>query len=229
MAVSDEQIARINFLARKAKGEGLSLAERQEQIELRQAYIQAVKDSLTPLLESIRVVEVKEEVDIVSVQMDTTTTEIEAVYMERVETDLIMEPDAAEVAEMAEEIAELALPDIEEAAEDGAFPELADVTAEPAYAVESDDLAMALHPIETAELDTLEDLDVTGIPEVADFEPTAETGTLTEEAGWGDPVAEPGDLPGIEPMAIDEIEIADLPELEPVAFDEAEPTDDANA
>jgi uncharacterized protein YnzC (UPF0291/DUF896 family) len=92
VAVSEEQIARINFLARKSKAEGLTLEERQEQIDLRNAYIKAVKDSLTPLLDSIRVVEVTEEIDVVSVQMDGQTTEIEAVYMERVDVESAQEP-----------------------------------------------------------------------------------------------------------------------------------------
>ncbi|MBC7543124.1 MAG: DUF896 domain-containing protein [Candidatus Sericytochromatia bacterium] len=57
MAVNDEQVARINFLARKAKAEGLSLEERQEQISLRQAYVAAVRENLTGILETITVVD----------------------------------------------------------------------------------------------------------------------------------------------------------------------------
>jgi uncharacterized protein YnzC (UPF0291/DUF896 family) len=85
VAVSDEQIARINFLARKSKAEGLTLEERQEQIELRQAYIKAVKDSLAPLLDSITVIEVDENGEPVAQIKHGQKTEIETVYTERVE------------------------------------------------------------------------------------------------------------------------------------------------
>ena len=82
MAVNDEQVGRINFLARKAKAEGLTLEERQEQIELRQAYVAAVRENLTGILESIKVVDVDHEVDVVAVELDGTTGEVEAVFME---------------------------------------------------------------------------------------------------------------------------------------------------
>lgn len=60
MAITDDQMARINFLARKSKAEGLTDAEKVEQHELRMAYVAAVKASLTPLLESITVVAIDE-------------------------------------------------------------------------------------------------------------------------------------------------------------------------
>lgn len=56
MTISDEQLARINFLARKSRTEGLSEEEKAEQHTLRRAYVDAVKASLTPLLDSITVV-----------------------------------------------------------------------------------------------------------------------------------------------------------------------------
>ena len=56
--ISPEKIARINELARKAKGgEGLTPAEREEQAALRREYIDAVRQSLQPQLESIRYVD----------------------------------------------------------------------------------------------------------------------------------------------------------------------------
>lgn len=57
MAISDEQLARINFLARKSRSQGLTEEEKAEQHALRRAYVDAVKASLTPLLESITVVD----------------------------------------------------------------------------------------------------------------------------------------------------------------------------
>ncbi|MEB3329126.1 MAG: DUF896 domain-containing protein [Candidatus Sericytochromatia bacterium] len=56
--ISPEKIARINELARKSRlPEGLTAAERDEQASLRQAYIEAVRASLQPQLESIRLVD----------------------------------------------------------------------------------------------------------------------------------------------------------------------------
>ncbi|MGD8191147.1 DUF896 domain-containing protein [Brevibacillus ginsengisoli] len=59
--VSDEEIKRINELAKKSKETGLNEEEKQEQHELRQKYIQAVRSSLRANLESIRYVEDLEE------------------------------------------------------------------------------------------------------------------------------------------------------------------------
>jgi uncharacterized protein YnzC (UPF0291/DUF896 family) len=55
--VTPEEIKRINELAKKAKTEGLSEQEKQEQQVLRQKYIDAVKASLRANLESIRFVD----------------------------------------------------------------------------------------------------------------------------------------------------------------------------
>lgn len=55
--VTPEEIKRINELAKKAKTEGLSEQEKQEQQVLRQKYIDAVKASLRANLESIRIVD----------------------------------------------------------------------------------------------------------------------------------------------------------------------------
>lgn len=51
--MTDEQIQRINALARKAREEGLNDAEREEQLGLRRAYIDAVKKSLKGHLDHI--------------------------------------------------------------------------------------------------------------------------------------------------------------------------------
>lgn len=50
--ITDEQLARINALARKSKApEGLAEAEKTEQAALRRAYVEAVKASLRDHLE----------------------------------------------------------------------------------------------------------------------------------------------------------------------------------
>lgn len=51
MPVTQEQIDRINQLARKSKAEGLTAAEKEEQAKLRRIYIDAVKASLVGQLE----------------------------------------------------------------------------------------------------------------------------------------------------------------------------------
>ena len=48
-----KDIARINELARKAKGEGLSEEEKQEQQDLRRAYIEAMRGNIRSHLDSI--------------------------------------------------------------------------------------------------------------------------------------------------------------------------------
>lgn len=60
--INEEQIARINALARKSKGEGLTPDEQAEQQALRRAYIDAVKASLRPQLDSIRFVDEQGEI-----------------------------------------------------------------------------------------------------------------------------------------------------------------------
>lgn len=51
------KLNRINELARKAKGEGLTDAEREEQAKLRQEYIALVRMNLRSQLDSIDLVE----------------------------------------------------------------------------------------------------------------------------------------------------------------------------
>lgn len=55
--MEQEKIARINALARKAKAEGLTEEEKQEQAQLRQEYIAAYRADLIRQLDSITVVE----------------------------------------------------------------------------------------------------------------------------------------------------------------------------
>ena len=50
--ITDEQVQRINALARKGRTEGLTEAEKAEQAALRRAYIDAVKASLESHLEN---------------------------------------------------------------------------------------------------------------------------------------------------------------------------------
>ncbi|MBR6424750.1 MAG: DUF896 domain-containing protein [Oscillospiraceae bacterium] len=52
-----KDIARINELARKAKGEGLSEEEKQEQQRLRQAYVAEFRRSLQAQLDNTVIVE----------------------------------------------------------------------------------------------------------------------------------------------------------------------------
>lgn len=56
--ITPDKLDRINALARKAKSpDGLTASEKDEQASLRREYIDAVKESLRPQLESIRYVE----------------------------------------------------------------------------------------------------------------------------------------------------------------------------
>lgn len=55
--VTQQQIDRINALARKAKAEGLSDAERDEQKMLRELYIASFRESLVSQLESTYIVD----------------------------------------------------------------------------------------------------------------------------------------------------------------------------
>lgn len=50
--MTNEQIARINELARKSKAEGLTLEEQKEQKELREAYIEGFRRSLKAQLDN---------------------------------------------------------------------------------------------------------------------------------------------------------------------------------
>jgi len=55
--ITEEMIARINVLAKKAKTEGLTESEKEEQQELRRAYIDAFKKNLRSQLNNIDVQE----------------------------------------------------------------------------------------------------------------------------------------------------------------------------
>lgn len=55
--VTEEKIARINYLAKKSKEQGLTDAEKQEQAKLRAEYVSAVKANLKSQLDSIKIVE----------------------------------------------------------------------------------------------------------------------------------------------------------------------------
>ena len=57
--ITQEQINRINELARKSKSEGLTEAEKEEQAVLRRVYIDAVKASLTANLDNTYVMDRK--------------------------------------------------------------------------------------------------------------------------------------------------------------------------
>lgn len=55
--LSKEKINRINELSKKSKGEGLTLKESKEQIELRKEYINTFRSSFKNHLHSIKVVD----------------------------------------------------------------------------------------------------------------------------------------------------------------------------
>ncbi|MDR2833120.1 MAG: DUF896 domain-containing protein [Streptococcaceae bacterium] len=55
--ITEEQIARINELAKKKKEEGLNEEEVKEQAELRQAYVNAFRTNLRAQLENIEIVD----------------------------------------------------------------------------------------------------------------------------------------------------------------------------
>lgn len=57
--VTEEQIYRINALARKSKTEGLTEEEKAEQAVLRRAYIDSFKESLVANLENTYIVDEK--------------------------------------------------------------------------------------------------------------------------------------------------------------------------
>ncbi len=56
--MEQNKIDRINALAKKAKGEGLTSEEEKERAELRAEYIAAFRSSLRSQLENVRIVEV---------------------------------------------------------------------------------------------------------------------------------------------------------------------------
>jgi len=55
--MDEKQLARINELARKSKGEGLTAAEKEEQAKLRQEYIASVRMNLKSQLDNIDIEE----------------------------------------------------------------------------------------------------------------------------------------------------------------------------
>ena len=57
--ITQEQINRINELARKSKSEGLTEEEKAEQAVLRRAYIDSVKASLTSNLDNTYIMDEK--------------------------------------------------------------------------------------------------------------------------------------------------------------------------
>lgn len=57
--MEQSKIDRINEFARKAKSEGLTPEEKEEQNQLRQEYIKAYRESLRSQLESIKIVDEK--------------------------------------------------------------------------------------------------------------------------------------------------------------------------
>jgi uncharacterized protein YnzC (UPF0291/DUF896 family) len=57
MTVTNEQIARINELARKKKSEGLTEVELAEQAQLRRVYIDSVKANFRSQVETIKVID----------------------------------------------------------------------------------------------------------------------------------------------------------------------------
>lgn len=57
MAITEEQIGRINELARKKKAEGLTESELEEQAVLRRAYLDGVRESLRAQVETVKLVD----------------------------------------------------------------------------------------------------------------------------------------------------------------------------
>ncbi len=57
--ITQEQINRINELARKSKAEGLTETEKEEQAKLRRLYIDSFKESLVGQLENTYIVDEK--------------------------------------------------------------------------------------------------------------------------------------------------------------------------
>lgn len=55
--ISKEKLSRINFLAKKAKQEGLTTEEKQEQQSLRQEYLDSFKKSFKKQIENVTVID----------------------------------------------------------------------------------------------------------------------------------------------------------------------------
>ncbi|MBR1623495.1 MAG: DUF896 domain-containing protein [Pseudobutyrivibrio sp.] len=61
--MTEKDIARINELYHKSKGEGLTAAEKEEQAKLRRAYIDAIKGNVRAQLNNIDIVDEKGNVE----------------------------------------------------------------------------------------------------------------------------------------------------------------------
>ncbi|MBD8068206.1 DUF896 domain-containing protein [Bacillus sp. PS06] len=57
--LSSEKIARINYLSKKSKAEGLTKAEKEEQQELRQEYLSVFRNSMTDTLHTVKIIDPK--------------------------------------------------------------------------------------------------------------------------------------------------------------------------
>lgn len=57
MAITNEQVERINELARKHKAEGLTEAETSERAELRRIYLDSVRENLRGQVEAVKLVD----------------------------------------------------------------------------------------------------------------------------------------------------------------------------
>ncbi len=57
--LSKDKLNRINFLSRKAKDVGLTTAEKDEQYELRQEYLNVFRNSMTDTLHSVKILDPK--------------------------------------------------------------------------------------------------------------------------------------------------------------------------
>ncbi|MCH1723529.1 DUF896 domain-containing protein [Lactococcus formosensis] len=57
MAITNEQVERINELARKHKAEGLTEAEAAERAELRRIYLDSVRENLRGQVEAVKLVD----------------------------------------------------------------------------------------------------------------------------------------------------------------------------
>lgn len=55
--MSKEKLSRINDLAKKSKAEGLSKEEKQEQAELREEYLQNIRNSFTNQITTMTVID----------------------------------------------------------------------------------------------------------------------------------------------------------------------------
>lgn len=68
--ISKEKVARINELAAKAKGEGLTPEEIEERTILRKEYIAAIRENVKAQLDNVRFVDEVEEEEAVVIEED---------------------------------------------------------------------------------------------------------------------------------------------------------------